>query len=100
MAFNVEERYAAMGAGAAMVVPTAVNFVGIDSMIIDVANRVFEGDRQSARSLVGIGFSVVGAGMVALAIMSTLDDSTGVLAVGLGMGLIGIGAQSILGGGM
>jgi len=99
MTFNVEEKHAAIGAGAAMAVPTLAEQAGIDSLIISLADAVFEGDRGSASFVTGIGFTVIGAIMALGAIMGPIDDYLGVMVMGLGVGFIGVGISAFAEGG-
>jgi hypothetical protein len=99
MTFNVEEKHAVGGAAAAMLVPTVADTVGVDSLIVSLADTVFEGDRGSASFVSGIGFSVIGAGMILGAVLGPVDDALGVAVAGLGVGFIGLGLRSFAEGG-
>jgi len=99
MTFNVEEKHAAIGAGAAMAVPTLADAVGIDGLIVSLADTVFEGDRGSASFVTGIGFTSVGALMALAAIMAPIDDYLGVSVMGLGVGFVGLGLEAFAEGG-
>jgi hypothetical protein len=94
MTFNVEEKHAVGGAGAAMVVPTVVDMVGLDDLLVSLADAVFEGDRGSAAFVTGIGSSVIGAAMILGAILSDIDDWLGVIIAGLGVGFGGVGLRA------
>lgn len=99
MTFNIEEKHAALGATAAMAVPTLADAAGVDTLIVSLSDSVFEGDRGSASFVTGIGFSVVGAAMVLGAIMAPIDDWMGVTVMGLGVGFIGLGIEAFAEGG-
>jgi len=94
MTFNVEEKHAVAGAGAAMAVPTVADFVGVDSLIVSLADTLFEGDRGSASFVSGIGFTALGSLMILGAVLGPVDDWVGVLVAGLGTGFIGLGIES------
>ena len=94
MTFNVEEKWAAGGAGAAMMVPVAADTIGLDELIVSLADTLFEGDRGSAAFVTGIGFSAIGALMVLGAILAPIDDFVGVMVTGLGVGFIGLGLRA------
>ena len=100
MTFNVEEKHAVVGAGAAMAVPTLADAVGMDSLIVSLADTVFEGDRGSASFVTGIGFMAIGAAMILGAIFAPIDDYLGISVVGLGAGFVGVGLEAFAEGGM
>ena len=99
MTFNVEEKYALGGSIAAMAVPTVADVIGVDSLIVDFADALFEGDRGSAGFVSGIGFSAIGAAMILAAIMGPVDDYLGIMVTGVGAGFIGLGIESLTAGG-
>ena len=95
MTFNVEEKHAVVGAGAAMAVPTLTDMVGLDGLIVSLSDAVFEGDRGSAAFVTGIGFSAIGVALILGSILSPIDDYIGVMATGLGTGFIGVGLRAL-----
>jgi hypothetical protein len=99
MTFNVEERHAVMGAGAAMAVPTLADAAGMDQLLVSFADAAFEGDRGSASFVTGVGFSILGAAMLLGAILSDIDDYLGIIVAGLGTGMIGVGLEAFAEGG-
>lgn len=96
MALQVSERHAAVGAFAAAGVPLALNIGGIDieQRFVEVADAVFEGDTGSASMVTGAAFSLMGIGLVAAAWVGPLRGRMGMLAIGLGIGMIMLGAQA------
>jgi len=100
MTFNVEERHAVMGAGAAMAVPTLADAAGMDQLLVSFADAAFEGDRGSASFVTGVGFSVLGAALILGAVLiDDIDDFTGIIVAGLGTGMIGVGLEAFAEGG-
>ncbi len=95
MTFNVEEKHAVAGAGAAMAVPVIANQAGMDSLIVSLADTVFEGNRGSASFTTGIASIAIGVFMILGAILGDIDDWLGVLLAGLGTGFIGLGIESL-----
>lgn len=94
MTFNIEEKHAVAGAGAAMSVPTLANLAGLEQLLVDLSDKVFEGERGSAAFVAGVGFAFVGSALVLSAILTDLDDLTGMAAIGLGVGAIGLSIES------
>lgn len=99
MTFNVEERHAVMGAGAAMAVPTLADAAGMDQLIVSFSDAAFEGDRGSASFVTGVGFSILGVAMILGAILSDIDDYLGIIVCGLGAGMLGVGLEAFAEGG-
>jgi hypothetical protein len=96
MTFNVEEKHAVAGAAVAAGVPTLANNLGVDSLINDMADAVFEGDRGSARYTSGIGFSAIGAAMILAAILGDFSGFAGIAMVGAGVGSIGLAIETFM----
>jgi len=96
MALQVSERNAIVGATAAAGLPAATNILGLDleDQIVGLANAIFEGDTGSASFVAGIGFSVLGGLLVLSAWIGPLNGTAGMMAIGAGMGLFGLGAES------
>jgi len=99
MTFNIEEKHAVLGAGAAMTVPVLSHQVGIDNLIVSFADAVFEGDKGSAAWVSGIGFIGLGSAMILGAVLGPFDGIEGIGLVGLGMGFVGLGIQTLAAGG-
>lgn len=101
MAIQVSERNAMIGATAAAGLPAVTNILGLDieDQLVALANAVFEGDTGSASFVSGIGFSVLGAVLVLSAWIGPLNGSAGMIAIGTGMGMFGLGAESFNAGG-
>lgn len=102
MALQVSERNAAMGAAAAAGLPTVTNILGLDieDQIVELANAIFEGDTGSASFVSGVGFTALGGVLVLSAWIGPLNGRAGMLAIGVGLGLWGLGAESFgVGGG-
>jgi len=97
MALQVSERQAALGAGFATGLPVATQLLGLDldEQIVSLANAVFEGDTGSASFVAGVGFYVLGIGSILAAWIGPLNGRAGIAAMGLGMGMIGLGTQSL-----
>jgi hypothetical protein len=96
MALQVQEQHAALGAAAGAGLPLLMNIGGIDieESIVDVANMFFEGNAGSASFITGLGFSVIGLIAVGAAWVGPLNGNKGILAMGLGIGFVMLGAQS------
>lgn len=96
MTFNVEEKHAVAGGIAAAGLPVAMNVanVPIEDAIVSLADAIFEGDAGSAAFVTGLGFSVLGLGMIGAAVYTDIDDWLGVLVAGLGAGFLALGAQA------
>jgi len=97
MAFNQEERHAALGAGIAAGVPVAFNAVGVESLIVDLADAVFEGDRTRAAQFTAAGFALSGLALIGTAVFGGgIDGVPGIVAISLGMTLLGLAVESIM----
>ncbi len=85
-----------MGGIAAAGIPTAANAIGVglDGLIVQLADAVFEGDRGSASFVSGVGLSAAGLAMIAAIIWTDIDDFLGILIGGLGAGMLVLGAQA------
>lgn len=92
----MSERNAAIGAGAAALLPTATNLLGLnlEDQIVALANALFEGDTGSASFTAGIGFTGLGAALLLSAWIGPLNGGMGMLAIGIGLGMWGLGAES------
>jgi len=99
MTFNVEERHALIGAGAAAVVPTVVGEIGVDNLLVSFADAVFEGDRGSAGFVSGIRFGTLGLLGILGSILLDVDGIIGMLMTGLGGGLVALAIQTFRAGG-
>lgn len=101
MAIQVSERNAAIGAAAAAAAPAATSLLGLDleGQMVALANAVFEGDTGSASFVSGIGFTLIGAVLVLSAWIGPLNGTSGMLAIGTGMGMFALGAESLSVGG-
>jgi hypothetical protein len=97
MALQVQERNAAIGAAVAAGIPVATNALGfnLEDHVVNLADAVFEGDAGSAAFVSGIGFTILGGLFVLAAWIGPLNGNAGIASMGLGMGLFGLGAQSI-----
>jgi hypothetical protein len=94
MAFNDEEMHALAGSAIASFVPVGINALGIDSMVTDVADAVFEGDRSRAATWTGAAFALMGIGLLAVAIVGDgIDGMPGIVAVSLGMTHIALAVE-------
>lgn len=97
MAFNQAERHAAAGAGIAATVPVAANALGMESLIVDLADAVFEGNRGRAAYVTAGGFAAAGALLIGTAIFGDgINGMPGVIAISLGMTLLGLAFESIM----
>lgn len=96
MTFNVEEKHAAGGALAAMSVPTTVNAVGMDNLLVELADAVFEGDRETASTVTGAGFGAIGLALMAAAMVGPFDDTWGIIMIGAGAGSIGVAFEAFM----
>ncbi|NLV08733.1 hypothetical protein GOC74_02115 [Halomicrobium mukohataei] len=96
MALQVSERNAAIGATAAAGLPVAMSAGGIDveQHLVDFADMIFEGDTGSASFVAGLGFSVLGAAAIAAAWLGPLNGGQGMIAMGLGVGFLGLAGQT------
>lgn len=96
MALQVSERQAAFGAAAAAGLPVALNAGGIniEDHIVTLADMVFEGDVGSASFISGVGFTLMGLGLIAAAWVGPLNGRNGMLAMGFGIGLFAMGISS------
>jgi hypothetical protein len=99
MALQVSERHAAVGAGVATALPVAVNQVGLDQMLGDVADRVFEGDRAVAGRIVAGVFGALGLALAALGIVGPLNGTAGILSISAGVSSLGIAVEALMAGG-
>lgn len=102
MALQVSERNAAIGAGVAAGLPVLTNIIGLDleDQIVALANALFEGDTGSASFVSGMGFTAIGAVMILMAWIGPLNGTNGIISMGVGMGMFGLGAESLnVGGG-
>jgi len=96
MALQVQEEHAALGAAAGAGLPVLMNIGGIDieESIVDVADMLFEGNQGSASFVTGLGFTIVGLVAVGAAWVGPLNGNAGILAMGLGIGFVMMGAQA------
>jgi hypothetical protein len=102
MALQVQERNAAIGAGVAAGLPAATNLLGLDleGQVVSLADAIFEGDVGSASFAAGMGFTILGGILVLSAWIGPLNGNAGMAAMGVGMGMWGLGAESFnVGGG-
>lgn len=92
MTIQVEERYAYMASGIASATPILIDRFGLDDMLVDVTNRVFEGDAQAARRVVGGTFGLIALILAYLTYSGGVDGMLGVslAAVAVALGTIAV----------
>lgn len=98
MAFQVSEQRAAVGATTATVVPSLVSVIGMDDMIVELADAVFEGNTGSARWTTAVGFGILGAAVTLAPILLEISGTEGMLMIGVGAGMLGVALQAITAG--
>jgi len=96
MALQVSERQAAFGAALAAGGPVVLNAGGInlDEHMVEFADMIFEGDVGSAAFVSGVGFTLIGLGLILAAWVGPLNGRRGMTAMGLGIGAFALGMQS------
>jgi len=82
-----------------MTIPVLANEVGVDRLLVDLANAVFEGDTGSAGFVSAVGFTSVAAVLLGAAIFGPLSGFYGIMAVGFGMGALGLAVSTAREGG-
>jgi len=89
-----KETLAVMSAGTATVIPTVGERVGMDNLIIDLADAVFEGDVGSAKAVSGTLFTLVGIIMLYAGLATVTSAKLEALLIGGGVAFIALALQS------
>ena len=83
-----------MSAGTATAIPTVGERIGMDELIVDLADAVFEGDVGSAKAISGSLFTLVGVIMIYAGLTTVTDPKIEALMIGGGVAFISLALQS------
>jgi len=94
MTLNIEEKHAFAGGIVAAGIPTIASTSGLNGLIVDLADLLFEGNRGSAAFVSGFGFLALSLAAFGAVTFTDVDDLWGIIGAGIAAGFLALSLQS------